>query len=44
MITRYEELLAYFDRLIAAANCGHVAHEEIDEVIAEIKKELSIGA
>lgn len=37
MNPRLTELLAYFDRLIAAENSGHFCTKEMDEVIAEIR-------
>lgn len=43
-MTRTDELLAYFDRLIAADKSGFHCQREITEVIAELRKELAISA
>jgi hypothetical protein len=40
--TRTNELLAYFDRLIAADKNGYICNREIAEVIDEIRRELGI--
>jgi hypothetical protein len=41
-MTRKDELLAYFDRLIAADKNGYICNREIAEVIGEIRRELGI--
>ncbi|MEC1584364.1 hypothetical protein P9D80_03160 [Bacillus spizizenii] len=38
-MTRFDELLAYLDRLIALQSAGHAVRKEITEVIAAIRDE-----
>jgi hypothetical protein len=42
-MTKTEELLAYFDRLIAAEKAGYHCSREIAEVIYELRRELDVG-
>lgn len=41
-MTKTEELLAYFDRLIAADKSGYLCQREMAEVIAELRLELRL--
>jgi hypothetical protein len=43
MTKRTDDLLSYFDRLIAAERSEYHCQREIGEVIAELRNELSIG-
>ncbi|MGC8261878.1 hypothetical protein ACP2W8_20215 [Bacillus subtilis] len=38
-MTRFDELLAYLDRLIALQSAGHAVRKEITEVISAIRDE-----
>jgi hypothetical protein len=43
MTKRADDLLSYFDRLIAAERSDYHCHREIGEVIVELRSELEIG-
>ncbi|WP_339225899.1 hypothetical protein [Bacillus sp. FSL P4-0290] len=42
-MTRFDELLAYLDRLIALQTAGHTVRNEITEVISAIRHEVGLG-
>ncbi|MEC1690352.1 hypothetical protein P9E05_02270 [Bacillus mojavensis] len=42
-MTRFDELLAYLDRLIALQTAGHAVRKEITEAIAAIRNEDVLG-